>query len=64
MTEEPPLPLHAVEGRATAGGYYVWCRCGRWEGWWNGPGGQARVLDDFDHHCRASGNGANVPPVQ
>lgn len=62
--EEEPPPLHALHGRSTAVGYWVWCRCGNWEGWWNGPRSQAAVMDDFDHHRRAAANGASVPPLQ
>lgn len=56
--------LHALSSRSTAAGWYAWCRCGHWEGWWNGPAGQLRVLDDYDHHRRAESNGGNTPPVQ
>ena len=62
--EEQPKELHTLLGRATRAGWYAWCRCGDWEGWWNGRASQAMVLDDFDHHRRASSNGSNVPPVQ
>ncbi len=56
--------LHYLHSRITVAGYLVWCRCGQWEGWFNGPDSQAMVLDDFDHHRRASNNGGNTPPVQ
>lgn len=64
MTATDPADLHALRITATTAGFLAECRCGRWEGWWNGPRGQAEVLDDFDHHRRAEANGANLPPVQ
>ncbi len=62
-TEDPP-DLHAISVRRSVHGHHALCRCGEWEGWWNGPKAQAAVLDDHDHHRRAAANGANTPPAQ
>jgi hypothetical protein len=56
--------LHVLSTRRTAAGVHAVCRCGAWEGWWNGEPARLYVLDDFDHHRRASSNGGNTPPVQ
>jgi hypothetical protein len=63
MDEEDDT-MHTLHGRTTAAGYLVWCRCGKWEGWFSGPDSQALVLDDHDHHRRTANNGASLPPVQ
>lgn len=62
--EQPPEELHTLAVRSTRAGYHAVCRCGLWEGWWHTIHTQAWVLDDFDHHRRASSNGGNTPPVQ
>lgn len=62
--EEPPEDLHRLHARDTVAGTYAWCRCGEWEGWWNGERGRAAVEDDHDHHRRAASNGGSYPPVQ
>jgi hypothetical protein len=66
----PPEPgpdvtdLHAVTVTQTAAGFHAVCRCGSWDGWWRGERTRLWVLDDHDHHRRASSNGGNLPPVQ